>query len=372
MFGRPLIIFLLGIIAIAVVSFNNIFRRSNEINDNMIDFFLQETSMNISQTGINMAIRELETDTTWRAGFDLEETFDGLLRLRLVDTMYNMIRVVKIESVGITNYGFKNEEKALSIVYFDPWAFGFLPPNVLAAITTNNDVQTLGTLDVDGRNYDIDAILVPNTGTYAVWTTSELDRKGASELGSTESGIDNAPAKVEDETVRLENQTYPGGVFPNTPDLVMGGDTNGYPPGTLKSVAISGDGGSQYVTDPSTLTYPLSGVTYVELPSGDSWNDMTLSGTGVLVVHNSATNAIMKNMYGNFTGLIIADDIIHIHGIILGAVIALTPSPSEGNCIGNGEGSILFSREAIKRGTAGSIPMPNVKKSADKVIAWWD
>ncbi|MFC2133390.1 hypothetical protein ACFLR4_04415 [Bacteroidota bacterium] len=373
MFGRPLIIFLLGIISIAVVSFNNIFRRSNEINDNMIEYFLTETANNISQTGINMALRELETDTTWRAGFNLEDTFGGKLRVRLVDTMYNLIRVIKVESVGITNYGFDNEEVSLSIVYYDPWAFGFLPPNVLAAITTNNDVQTLGTLVVDGRNYDIDAISVPNTGTYAIWTTNNLERKGASELGSTESGIDNEPAKVEDETVRLENQTYPGGLgFPSTPDLVMGGPAEGYSPGTLKSIALSGEGGSQYVTNPSSLTLPLSGVTFVELPSGDSWIDADISGSGVLIVHNSDNNAILKNLYGNFKGLLIIDDLIHIHATILGAVIALTPSPSDGNCIGNGEGTILFSREAIKRGSAATVIEPSVSKSAEKVVAWWD
>jgi hypothetical protein len=56
----------------------------------------------------------------------------------------------------------------------------------------------------------------------------------------------------------------------------------------------------------------------------------------------------MKNLNtGTFRGLIIADDIVHIHGTIIGALVSLTESPSEGNSIGNGTGFVLFSKEAI-------------------------
>ncbi len=57
----------------------------------------------------------------------------------------------------------------------------------------------------------------------------------------------------------------------------MGGTSAGFPSGFLKSYAQSGSGGSQYVTNPSSLTYPLTGVTYVEI-SG-TWNSANITGS---------------------------------------------------------------------------------------------
>jgi hypothetical protein len=98
------------------------------------------------------------------------------------------------------------------------------------------------------------------------------------------------------------------------------------------------------------LTYPLHGITYVELPNGGEWNpvDFGEGSGGILVVHNAQTNAAMKNLNsGTFAGFIIADDMVHIQATILGGAFLLSPTPSEGNCIGNGTGSVLFSRDSI-------------------------
>ena len=131
----------------------------------------------------------------------------------------------------------------------------------------------------------------------------------------------------------------------------------GYAEGALKTIAQSGLNGSQYVTDPANLTFPLSGVTYAELPSGTPWQAVDFgNSSGILVVHNATTDAVVKNLNtGTFNGLIIADDLVHIHNTILGAVIALTPTPSEGNCIGNGNGDVLYSSETIQAITQDSI-----------------
>ena len=42
------------------------------------------------------------------------------------------------------------------------------------------------------------------------------------------------------------------------------------------------------------------------------------------------------------------NDMVHVHSNVIGAVVILTPSPSSGNVIGNGNGSILYSTEAIQ------------------------
>jgi hypothetical protein len=115
----------------------------------------------------------------------------------------------------------------------------------------------------------------------------------------------------------------------------------------------------------------MAGITYVELPSGASWNPSTFAGSGILVVHNTAKNAILTNVTGgNFTGIVIGDDVIHINNIIIGAVVALTPNPSSGNLIGNGNGQILYSTAAIQNSL--NLLLPGGQGITSGVVAWWE
>jgi hypothetical protein len=151
----------------------------------------------------------------------------------------------------------------------------------------------------------------------------------------------------------------------------MGGPAKGFPEGTLKTIAKSGIGGSQYVTDPTTLSLPLRGVTYVELASGGSWISANITGSGIIVVHNAAKNAIIKTISGKFTGVLISDDIDKIHAKIIGAVISLTPAPASGNTIGNGTGDIFFSRQAVALASTSYLSTtPYGSKGA--ILAWWE
>jgi hypothetical protein len=168
-----------------------------------------------------------------------------------------------------------------------------------------------------------------------------------------------------DPNVIRTGQVWPGG-YPGTPDSVLGGARRGFPEGTLKAIAQSGVGGSQYVTNPSMLTYPLKGVTYVELPSGGTYKDMALNGSGILIVHNAAKNAQMRNIApSTFTGLIIADDVIKIKNIIIGAVVGLSSNPPSGKFIGNGDGQVLYSSQAIRNALGSALR--NVRPV---VLAW--
>jgi len=380
MSGKALLILLLGTMAIALVSFTNMFETTSRSDSDMTEYFLQQQAHNISQTGINLAVRQMANDLDWRTGISLSNIFNGQLTVTLVDTVFSAYpdSVVKIESIAVMIMGSNEGDTitATSIAFVDPKVTGggFIPAAVLAAITTNNDVGTLGNLTVDGRDHDINGNLIPNHGTQAIWTTQNLSRGGNSKLASTAGGFDFAPQKTENDFLRLEGQTYPGGGYPSTPDSILGGTANGFSNGTLKSLAMAGAGGSQYTTDPSTLTYPLTGITYVELASGDTWSPANIDGSGILIVHNTATDAAIKNINtGTFTGMIIADDIVHIHVDIIGAVVGLSPTPSEGNSIGNGTGNVLYSEEAIKSSTndyGGEQDSTNTLFG--NVIAWWD
>lgn len=249
---------------------------------------------------------------------------------------------------------------------------------IQGSIASNSPIETKGNMVVDGRNHDMNGSLVANTGTYGIWTTSTLSQSGSSKIGGTKGSTDYAPSKPANSNTVKTSASFPSGSFPNSPDKVFGGSSAGFPEGTIKNFAISGANGSQYVTDPADLTTPLTGITYVELPSGGTWQSMSISGTGVLIVHNAAGNAIIKNLNsGTFKGIVIADDIIHVHTNIYGAVVGLSPSPSDGNCLGSGNGSILYSKDAVNQAVATVNSCSTSKnygfgKTRLNVIGWYD
>ncbi|MBI4536294.1 MAG: hypothetical protein HY708_08445 [Ignavibacteriae bacterium] len=370
MSGRALLITLAGIITLSATVFLNVTSSSSDISSNADGYFMRQTAQNIAQSGVNMALRQLADNRIWRTGFTMLDVFGGKLTVTLIDTFFTGKAAVKITSTGITNYNRPEEKRATSIAFAQR---GSIPPTVKAAITTNNPVKTLGTLIVDGRDHTAAGSLIGGQGTLGIWTTQTLSQSGSSKIGGTYEGTDYAPSKPANPNTIATGQVWPGG-YPGTPDSVLGGSSLGFPEGTLKAIAQSGIGGSQYVTNPSLLTFPLQGVTYVELPSGGTWQSMNLDGTGILIVHNNWKNAAMKNLNsGTFTGLLIADDVIHIHTIIIGALVALSPNPSQGNCIGNGSGQVLYSGDAILNATGGiGSSAGGGNGSASGVLAWWE
>ncbi len=213
---------------------------------------------------------------------------------------------------------------------------------VLGGVTSNGPIAVNGTLDIDGREHDLSCNLIGGVGVPGVYTNSTFSQGGNGDVGGYASGADYPLSNPGDPAVITQN----GQDAFDTPDGALGIDE-----GTLKYLAQSGIAGSQYVTDPTNLVLPLQGITYVELPDGDVWqsaNDLT-NGSGVLVVHNETTNAVLENTNGGtFTGLVITDDIVHLHNEIIGALVTLTANPSSGNVLGNGTGSVCYSSQAFK------------------------
>jgi hypothetical protein len=265
--------------------------------------------------------------------------------------------IVLVASTGTDASGVTQTVKAYLEVVF-PSAAGMTPRAVVMAA---GPVKTLGALVVDGRDHNLSEAFIPHSGVLGVSTEQTFQQSGASKVGGTAGGADYCPSKPGNPAVieTSANWSAQGG-FPNTPDKVVG-----LPEGTLLAIAQSGVNGSQYVTDAASLSFPLSGVTYVEIPSGGEWVAVHFSdSTGILVVHNASTDAVIKNLNtGSFQGLLIADDIVHIHCTILGAVVNLSAAPSSGNCIGNGSGDVLYSSEAIAAALAqiGAAPAVSVK-----------
>ncbi len=373
MSGRAIILVVAGIVIITGIILHRIEAASTNIAANFNNYFLQQSARNIAQSGVNLALRKLGNDRTWRMGFPLTNMLNGKVYVNVFDTIFAGIPAIGIRSTGIMEHrsSIEKQEVSTAFAYFPP---EFVPAFAKGLLTLNASNQVNGNITLDGRDHDEFAPpnqINPGKGTYGAWTTgaSFIQGSAATRIGGTGiEGIDYIPANPFNPAVVATNQVLPNG-FPNTPDSVFGGASSGFPEGTLKAVAQSGINGSQYVTNPAKLTFPLRGVTYVEMPTSspqNRWSAATLNGTGILIVHNNAKNASLDNATGNFSGIVVADDIVRFHGNMWGAIIGLTKNPT-GNVLGNGNAYLSFSRKAISH-AVGFL----TNGTQLKVIAWWE
>jgi len=369
MSGKAIIVLVTGVIIITGSIMFNIEAASTRIVKNFSDYYMRQNTQNYAQSGVNLALAELGTDRKWRTGFTDLKLVDGVVNVDVYDTFFDSIPVVAVRSVAKTDYGNRHIRRDTSTAFLF-WSKTQYPIAIRALLTLNANASVSGKTIIDSRDHDTSGTLLATSGIHAVWSTesSFTLSSSATKVGGTEALIDYPPSNPYDPATVKLNQVYPGG-FPQTPDSVFGGAAATFPEGTLKAIAKSGYAGSQYVTDPSTLKYPLAGVTYVETPTTspqNEWSSADVSGGGILIVHNSAGNAIIKNADSKFKGLIMADDVIHLHGELLGGLIAFKNTLS-GNVIGNGNAILKFSRQAIIE--ASRFLETNGKPS---ILAWWE
>lgn len=369
MSGKAIIVLVTGVIIIAATILFNIEAASTRIVKNFTDYYMRQNTQNIAQSGVNMAITKVAEDRKWREGFSGLEIADGRVNVKVFDTYFDSVHVVAIQSAAETDYGNGNKRRDTSTAYLF-WPKITYPFGLRGLLTLNSDAVGNGSITLDGRDHDMKGNLLPGTGIPGIWTTKNEFTVGSAAImiGGTHKGMDVAPSNPPNGSIVYKNQVFPGG-FPRTPDAVFGGIDSTFEEGTLKAIAKSGFGGSQYVTDIKNLKYPLSGVTYVELPTNppkNEWSSASIPGEGVLVVHNSAGNAVLSNASAMFKGIIISDDVVHLHGDVLGGVIAFKDSLG-GNVVGNGSGKILYSGEAVL--SAMRFLETHGKPS---VLAWWE
>lgn len=333
--GKYALITVVGFVVIFGRISLNLNRTHEALVENVSTRYEQAQARMAAISLANMAISSLDESTFWRAGYHGVELGETLGSAGLAD--WGTDPSLPRGRVRITAAGQTGSAVATAVVLA---SVPSVPMGVHASITANATVRELGNLQTDGRDHDLDGNVIPFAGTFGVSTKQIVIQGGSSDIGGTFDGLDYAPSHPAHPSVLEEYATYD---FPDTPDKVFG-----YAEGTLKAMAQSGANGGQYATDPATLAFPLSGVTYVELPSDVTWQSMDfLQSSGVLIVHNAAGDAKIKNLNGGvFRGLIIADDIEKIHSRILGGIVAMAETPS-GNCIGNGSGEVLYCSAAL-------------------------
>jgi len=367
MSGRAIIFIVTGIIIISGVILYRIEAASTNIVTNSVGYYKRQTARDIAQSGVNMAIRQLGSDSSWRTTNWSITMLGGSAKIRVFDTasFLGVSPAIGIQSIATL---IDTVQSSSAFCYFP---VAIIPTFTRGLLTLNSANSTInGNITIDGRDHDTLGNVIAGSGSYGISTTgSSFNVSGSATVGGTVSGTDYAPPGngIANPGVVLLNQTVPSPGYPATPDSVFGGASKGYSEGTLKAIAKSGVKGSQYATDPSKLKYPLTGVTYVEMStSSPTWNAANISGSGILIVHNTAKNALMKDASGTFRGIIINDDLQNFHGTLYGALVGLTPT-AQGGSIGNGNAVLAYSRQAILLATGFFS-----SQSQLKVIAWWE
>jgi len=307
----------------------------------------------------DIIMMRVANDVSYRVSSEATENLYGSdVSYVVEDTFFEGDSLVKIIVVA----EFSGVEKIITSYVGQPTE-GWVPPVVRGAWTANANLNnTISDMFIDGRDHDLNLNIIPTTGTYGVSTSTTFTNVENAAIGGTYNGIDYPMTYPELDEVIEENYDW-GGTFPETPDEILG-----WPEGTLKTAAQSGVHGSQYLLVPNSadkidgdlLTYPLSGVTYIEITNSSELELMLeqTGNSGIVVVHRDNGNSKLKGIKsdnssdGLFTGLLITDYSFHHHIDILGAVLMLSPDlETSKNCNGNADHWVKYSSEVIENST---------------------
>lgn len=226
----------------------------------------------------------------------------------------------------------------------------------LAAVVSQDDVQTLGNVSIDGRDWNQDGTAVMGPGVFGILSTKDIDVGGSSAVG----GSGNAPPRsgASAGSVQANGGSYFPDGYPDSPDKVLN-----LPRGELKNEAIRR--GTYFTSEADYLrAMPPGGwsgtIVYAEFdpsPSfaigGDAYN----ADPTILVIHNDTGTTSVKNTKGFFKGLLIADEINHTSapGGLIGSEFLLSPTAASGaNAFGTANTPIKFSSEVMN-----GLPAPN-------------
>ncbi len=363
--GKSALILILGSITLFGVYNNNM---NNYIwwgSKVMVERYAEIQAKQAANSMVTILLAELADDIDFRVEpARTEELFEVALEYTITDTMLvspDSLIMIKVKAVF--------EEQSYSVRAFTATLSGWVPPFVRGAWTANADLNnTISDMYIDGRDHDLDLNIIPGSGNFAVSSATNFTNVDNASIGGSYMGVDYPMTNPENPLIIEQNVDW-GGAFPTTPDEILG-----YPEGTLKSIAQSGRGGSQYVLNPGDkidtgdLIFPLSGVTYVEITDGTEGKFKSptdspgMNDEGILIFHAPDGSSRVKEISGAktkgttlnyFTGLMIADYSFHHHIDILGAVLQLSPNlEGKKKCNGNKDHWVYYSSKAIENATS--------------------
>lgn len=261
--------------------------------------------------------------------------------------------IVVVTIVATMRSGIQRRISA-SVEYVSPKSTG---PK-LAAIVSSTSISFNGNITVDGNDHDINGVVNHRADSFAAISGGSIGFGGASQAGGNgiaparggAAGVTNA---ANGDWTAMNSAPSGGGptptTFPSDPDGVMK-----TAPGSLKAAAIASgtyfttQGAYNAAVSAAGGKVPGGKIIYCEFTPGppfelgSAYNDVP----SILIVHNATSDADMKNVHGNFKGLLIADSVTHINAgtQILGSVVAWGQS---GNVFGNGNSDVMYSTEVL-------------------------
>lgn len=316
-------VFLIGLTVMALITIT--YRMTSDTTNSVKKRRENISAFNIAEAGKEFALAELRSgkkvpfpDST--ITFYTKNPFSGGY---YSVTCYGdeNLDTITLTSIGVRGNQSATLEAKCLIKYND----FTVSASIDAAVTTRSDVTASGNITIDGRDHDINGNMI-GTGTKAIKSCDDITQIGNSKIG----GDGDEPAK--DVTDPVIEEYITSADYPETPEQLLG-----LPEGAL----------NQFKT--STLpSMPFSGIVYY-VPPYDTFNVPNMLGSqGIFIVHNDSRTAKMMNIDGDFTGLIISDQIHHINAgaKIIGAVYTLSEE-SGTNAFGNGDADILYSSSVI-------------------------
>jgi hypothetical protein len=385
--GNQTMILIVGTLLVVSLFVATLMQTGNDMTKNTAAGFADYTAKEINNTAVEVAMRTIADSAQWRGTLSNLQLSGGTSTVVVKDTVIGGdSTMIVVRSQTVYSAGNRDTSRAFSQVVVKP-AGGFVPPVVRGAFTAFGPLNdAISDMFIDGRNYAADGVtIIPKTGVFAVSTgagTFVNTQKGY--LGgttyATSPATDLVPAYPHDARTVETSSYWPNG-WPLTPDAALGGPANGFPEGTLKRMAQQNlIPGSRYVTAWNQLSFPLKGITYMDVPNGYYLSKKHLGNNpeGILVLHSPATDAFWDNITVNngapFKGIMLMDNVFHIHMDVLGAIVVLTPNTVVGKtCNGNANHFVRFSSQILESVTGGTGQAADASwKSKFKVISWYE
>jgi hypothetical protein len=215
------------------------------------------------------------------------------------------------------------------------------PPGVDGSITSGTDLTINGNFNIDGRDHDMDGNIIGGEGANGISSGGDVNLGGSSVIGGNGIAPSN-PADPDSYEEVTGTRTF-------TPESALG-----LPPGSLDQY--------KQASPPRPQELPIHGITYITSDwIGVNLGDVDDPSTGILIVHNDAGDAVLKNMHGYFKGVVITDNLTHLNGnlTLIGAIVIQNNFE---NSLGNGNADFFYSSEALT-----TLPEP---ASGDKIGTW--
>ena len=230
----------------------------------------------------------------------------------------------------------------------------------MAAIVNKGPLGTLGNITIDGRDWDYDGANVVGPGVYGIMGGSSIGQGGSSAIG----GNGFAPQPAAGPAISDPFHDWSSDEFDNDGDGEADQAGEGFPSGPDQAVSLP-NGALKSIAQANGAYFSSSGQfsSYLSsnggnVPSGkiifldfDLWQPADFGSTlnedpSIIVMHNATGDAEMKNLHGQFKGLLLVDQVQHVNAgtLILGMIYSWAQS---GNTYGNGNADVKFSSEVL-------------------------